>query len=188
MAARADAVGLDDLAEVMPDAPPHEVDDAAQRFWRWVDGDFKPVGGMPGLAATLHHLSTFWDQRHLNNIALFHFADLEVDLDAEMRRLARILGIEVPEENWPSLVSAATFDSMRGRAHQLAPQVKVAGFWHDNTKFFNTGRSGQWRTVIGDKELAHYTARLRQLARPDLAAWAQHGWRAGSTTTPFKSA
>jgi hypothetical protein len=35
-----------------------------------VDGDFKPVGGMPGLGATLHHLRTFWARRHLNNIAL----------------------------------------------------------------------------------------------------------------------
>jgi hypothetical protein len=184
IAARAAAVGLDDLVEVLPDGPPPKIDDPVARFWRWVDADFKPVGGGSSLAATIHHLRTFWDRRDLDNVALFHFADMDADLGAEMRRLAAVVGIDVPDAIWPSLVSAATFDSMRGRADQLAPQVKVAGFWRDNTKFFNTGMSGQWRAVIGDEQIPRYAARLHQLASPDLAAWAQGGWGGSPSATP----
>ena len=129
-------------------------------------------------------MSTFWARRHLDNVALFHFADLEADLDAEMRRLAGILRIEVDEGKWPSLVAAATFDNMKARADDLAPQVKVAGFWHDNAQFFHAGQSGQWRTLISDQELPRYQARLRELAGPDLAVWAEGGWRACSSDVP----
>ena len=175
--ARAEAVGLDDLAELLPDGVPPEIDDPIERFWQWVDEDAGPNGAVSGLARTLHHLHTFWDRRQLNNVALFHFADLEVDLGNEMRRLAGILNIDVPEPRWSSLVAAATFDSMRWRADELAPQVKVKGFWHDDGKFFNRGLSGQWRTIISDQDLPRYNTRIRELAAPDLADWAHCGWR-----------
>ena len=176
ISARAEAVGLDDLAELFPDGPPPQVDDPNERFQRWVEADFTPVGGFLSLAGTIHHLSTFWDRRDLGNIALFHYSDLKVDLDAEMHRLARELGIVVDEARWPSLVSAATFESMRNRADELAPAIEVPGFWHDNNRFFNKGVSGQWRSVIGDDQLRSYQRRLEELAPPDLARWAIGGW------------
>ena len=49
------------------------------------------------------------------------YADLEDDLDAQMRRLAGCLGIPVPERKWPTLVHAARFPAMRQRAESLAP-------------------------------------------------------------------
>jgi hypothetical protein len=178
MAARAQAVGLDDLAEVLPGGPPPPIDDPVERFWQWVDADFSPDGQPTGLAGTVHTLQSFWDRRHLGNVALFHFSDLEADLAAEMRRLAGVLSIEVDEAKWPPLVAAATFANMRARADQLAPQVKVAGFWHDNAAFFHAGKSGQWRALLSDQQLSRYDARLHQLTTPDLATWASGGWRA----------
>ena len=181
IAARAKAIGLDDLAEIFPDGPPPQVDDPNERFQRWVEADSAPVGGLPSLAGTIHHLSTFWDRRHLGNIALFHYSDLKADLDAEMHRLAQELGILVDEARWPSLVSAATFERMRDRADELAPAIEVPGFWHDNNRFFNKGLSGQWRSVIGSDQLRRYQTRLEELAPPELARWATGGWRASAS-------
>jgi len=174
--ARADAVGLDDLAELMPDGIPVRADDPIERFWKWIEDD-APHDDVSGLVGLLHHLSTFWDKRDLPNVVLFHYADLQRDLDGEMRRLAEALDIAVRDDVWPTLVQAATFDQMRDRASELAPQVTVDGFWQDSTRFFNKGSSGQWQAFFGPDEVARYEARLKQLARPDLAEWLHTGFR-----------
>ena len=67
------------------------------------------------------HAADAWSRRHEGNVLLFHYADLSADLEAEMRRLAGRLGIEVPEQTWPMLVAAASFENMRSHADDLAP-------------------------------------------------------------------
>jgi len=174
--ARAAAVGLDDLAELLPDGPPPRTGDPVQRFWEWVDADAPPTEILTSLKGTLHHLGSFWSQRDSSNVVLFHFADMQADLDREMRRLAAALAIPIDEGRWAALVSAATFDHMRTRATELAPQVKIDGFWNDTSRFFNQGSSGQWRSVIGTGEVERYDARVRKLSTPELAEWVHTGW------------
>ena len=176
--ARAAAVGIDDIEEVMPDGPPIPAADPRDRFWQWIDDEAASVGGLTGLAGTLQHLSTFWAARREPNVALFHYADLQADLEGEFRALAAVLGIEVPEDKVPALVAAARFDSMRSRASELAPQVKVEGFWNDDYRFFHVGESGQWQQFMGPEDTERYENRLRQLASPDLIAWVHAGKKA----------
>ena len=178
--ARALAVGLDDLAELMPDGSPPRVEDPVERFRQWIEDDPSSQENPSGLAGMLHHLSTFWDNRQTANVVLFHFEDLRADLSAEMRRLAAVLGIGIDEDRWPTLVSAATFERMRERAPQLAPQIKVAGFWNDTSRFFNQGSSGQWRSFMSAEDVERYHVRVRELATPELAAWVHTGWRSRS--------
>jgi hypothetical protein len=160
-----------------PSDQPEALDSAAnpvQRFWRWVE-DEAPPG--EGLELLLHHLATFWERREAANVMLFHYADLQADLAGEMRRLARRLRIEVDERAWPGLAAEAGFDRMRGRAAEVAPQVTLTGLWDDPSQFFHRGASGQWRTFLGAGDLDRYTARVRQLAAPELAAWAHKAGR-----------
>ena len=178
---RAAAVGLDDLPEVMPDGPPIPAEDPRERFWQWVEDDHAPGGGTSTLMGTLHHLSTFWDAREEPNIVLFHYSDLKDDLEGQFRRLADTLEIELDEEAVPDLVKAATFDSMRDRAEQLAPEVKTDGFWNDTNRFFHVGGSGQWQQLMGPGDADRYEARVRELAAPDLAAWVHVGKQALTT-------
>ncbi len=177
LGARVAAVGRDDLAELAPGRRPKLSREPAQRFWDWVDDDAAASELPASLKGTLHHLDTFWSKREHPNIHLFHFADLQADLDAEMRCLATALAIEIDEDRWPALVSSATFESMRARAPELAPQVKIAGFWNDTDRFFHQGTSGQWRSLLGPADLERYEARVRELSSPDLAAWVHTGWR-----------
>lgn len=170
MATRAAAVGLDDLAELMPDGPLERSDDPHERYRRYVTDDDAATGGPPTLAGVLHHMAAFWELRERPNVILLHYADLKADLDGQMRLVAARLGIEVPEERWPDLVRAATFDSMRERAVELAP-ASPAGIWQDTTRFFNKGTSGQWRDMLGDEDLELYRRRADQLADPALLAW-----------------
>ncbi len=171
LAARERAVGLDDLRpEDLPTPPP---EDPVERFWAWVDYE-EPWG----LKGNLEHLQTFWDRRDEPNVALFHYADLLADLDGQLRRLATVLDVDVPEERWATLVQAATFGEMKARADVLAPDT-LHGLWKDNSAFFHAGTTGRWREWVGDADMGPYHERVAALVEPDLAHWAHHGWLGG---------
>jgi aryl sulfotransferase len=153
-----------------PPPPRPTFDDLRQAAAHWIDEDAPLEGVSMGLAGVIHHLRGFWAARHRDDVILLHYDDLQVDLEGEMRRLAGRLGIEVPEERWPALVKAATFSEMRGRAETHAPDTANA-IWKSTEDFFKNGTSGQWSDVFDDELLAHYEARLRALAPPDLVEW-----------------
>ena len=167
---RVEVAGMDDFAELMPDGPPVQATDPIDRFWEWMQSD-SDLGGLPAL---LHHLRTFWDRRDDDNVALFHYADMKEDLDGQMRRLASVLEIDVDEGRWNELVAAATFERMRDRAEELAPQV-THGFWNEIGRFFNKGSSGQWRSFFDDDDRARYETLVQSLAPADLLAWLHRG-------------
>ncbi len=111
---RAAAVGLDDLAELMPDGIPMPSEDPMVRFWEWMESEHlseEDVSGLPGL---LHHFDTFWQRRDDDHVALFHYADMKADLAGSMRRLAGVLGVDVDDATLDRLVHAAGFEEMRG--------------------------------------------------------------------------
>jgi aryl sulfotransferase len=164
------AAGPGGPPSLTPGGVPPRDENPIERFWRWAEDDAPPC---EGLELLLHHLGTFWDRRHAANVVLVHYADLE----GEMRRLARLLGIVIGKDAWPGLAAEARFDRMRDRADEVVPQVTMDGLWHDTSRFFNRGTSGQWRMFLGPEDVDRYEARVRRLATPDLAAWAHGGWR-----------
>lgn len=89
----------------------------------WIAASPDPRQEMDSLPGVLWHLSDAWTRRDEPNILLVHYADLAVDLDGEMRRIADRLGIPVNEQIMPTLVDAATFDRMKTRADQLVGGV-----------------------------------------------------------------
>lgn len=91
-----------------------------------------------------------------------------------MKRIAKFLNIEVPDQLWPELVAAASFDNMKSKADRLAPQV-TSNVWKDVGQFFNKGTSGQWRDILGDKELELYEQVMSERLHPDLANWLENG-------------
>ena len=146
----------------------------------YINGDAAPwvasrdprddLDSLPGL---LWHLSDAWARRTEPNVLLVHYDELSADLGGQMRRVARWLGLEVPGAVWPDLVTAASFEGMRGNADRLVP---TAGVFKSNAAFFRRGRSGAGREVPSDAEIARYHDRVAGLAPPDLLAWL-HGPR-----------
>ena len=171
-AALAEAAAIDGRPMPVPPAPPDPALDQSDRarMLRWMFDDTPPTMSGPTLLAAVKHVQGFWDLRHSDNVVLLHYEDLKADLEGEMRRLADRLAIEVPEDRWPMLVHAASFDEMRRRAALLVPYVQKHA-WLDNADFFKKGRSGEWRDVLGDDDLRLYDARAASLAPPDLLAW-----------------
>jgi aryl sulfotransferase len=98
-----------------------------------------------------------------------HYDDLAADLQGEMARLAKRLGIPVSDDQWAQLVRAAAFDQMRSRADQLAPDV--LGILKDRGRFFRQGRSGVGRDSLSEDEYAHYLAAATRLSPADMLRW-----------------
>jgi aryl sulfotransferase len=168
---RAQAVGLDDLAELGP--PPVAEPDPAVRFRDFVRATPEPGQGLT-LASFLHHLDTAWQHRHQPNIAMFHYADYRTDLPGELIRMATALHIDLSPERACELAAEAGIERMRERADVVVPNAS-SGQWKDVKGFLRAGASGEWRDRCNDDDLAEYEARVAELVSPDLAAWAHLG-------------
>jgi aryl sulfotransferase len=135
----------------------------------WAAATADPRAELDSLPGVLHHLTDAWRRRDDERVVLVHYDDLCADLSGEMRRVADRLGIDVPEAVWPSLVGAATFDRMRERADQVAPDP--AGILRDRARFFRRGTSGAGEEVLPPDALRRYRERVADLAPPGLVGW-----------------
>ncbi len=170
----------------------------------WVESQDRPDDQLDSLAGVIWHLSDAWARRTSPRpadhgqpdpgqagpgqgrpadggqrpaVVLVHYDDLCADLDGQMRHLAGLLGIAVPESAWPGLVRAATFDQMRARAKAQVPDP--AGVLKDPAAFFRRGCSGAGHEILTSAESARYYARTARLAPPDLLDWLHRGSQAG---------
>ncbi len=123
------------------------------------------LDSLPGL---MWHLSDAWARRREPNVMLVHYDDLSADLAGQMHRIADRLGISIPDQAWPALVQAATFEAMRSSADRL---VGNPGVLKSTAAFFRRGSSGAAREILSDDEIAAYHARAAQLAPEDMLGW-----------------
>lgn len=135
----------------------------------WVDETADPIASLDSLAGVMRHLEDAWSRRHESNVVLLRYVDFLSDLETQMRGLAEALGLPSDGANWPELVQAASFEQMRARASDLAPDP--LGVFKDRTAFFRRGSSGAGRESLSDDEYATYLTRLHQLGSPDLLRW-----------------
>lgn len=152
--------------------PPDDIHD----FWEtWVSrGLFEhEVGGYP-YWSHLSNVQSWWDFKHVPNIEFFHYNDFLNDTEPEIRRLAAFLEIEVPEEYWPRIIDAISFESMRARGEEYVPTGGQAWKGGTNT-FLNKGTNGRWRDVLSDEQLAQYDVLCEAALTPDCRAWLEHG-------------
>ncbi len=95
------------------------------------------------------------------------------DLAGVMRRVARILEIEVSAPRLAEL-AAASFENMKRNAAQFVPDPGRLA-WRQDTAFFARSANAQWREVLSASGLALYDARLRDLLPAADARWLNHG-------------
>lgn len=168
LALRAEAHGMEDLAELPP--MPAPIEDPVERWWAYMTTRARSPEFASNLELYARHAAAAWERRFEPNLVLVHYSDLQQDLDGEIRRIAKRLGIEVAEQRWPELVEAASFSSMRARAGALVPNA--GKIWVDDAGFFHRGTSGQWRDLVGDDVDERYWPIVRELIPDDeLLSW-----------------
>ena len=162
------------LDEGLPVRLPYP-EDPEEAFLLWLD-DPAPVERIGSrLSSVVHHLQTVWAERDRPNVELFHYADLLRDPEGQLRRLAAALGIAVEEAQWPALLEATSFESMRTHADLAAPNA-VHGLWHDSSRFFAEARQGSWRTLLSDAAIKRYEQRITELCPdPQFRRWLHEG-------------
>ncbi len=136
----------------------------------WIASDDDPPRYSMSLPGAMRHLSDAWARRGEPNVLLVHYDDLLADLEGQMRRLAGRLGIAVPEQSWPVLAGAATFERMRDRKDILPPPPRIVADTA-SFSFFRRGTSGAGREILSDEEMASYYARAARFAPPDMIEW-----------------
>ncbi len=158
-----------------PPADHEEAPEDMGDFLRWfIDNHEQPTGSGPyGLDDYCNQVRTYWNARDEPNVHLFHYGDMWNDLDAEMRRVAAALNVEIDEESWPSFVDAATLGSMRARASDAAPDAHL-GLWKSTESFFKQGGTREWASLLSEADLQHFDDRLHELAA-DAYDWVLHG-------------
>jgi aryl sulfotransferase len=119
---------------------------------------------------------SYWEKRREPNLLIVHYADMKADLEGEMRRIAQFLDIDIPEDLWPSLVDAATFDTMKKNGAALLPGT-TARWDKGPDRFLNSGTNGRWRDALGADDVARYEARVKTELSPGLARWLENGRR-----------
>lgn len=122
----------------------------------------------------LHHVRTWWEWRHLDDVLFVHFNDLLTDLEGEMRRVADFLDVTIPEREWPARVERATFASMRRRAAEVVPGGGRS-FKGGAETFLHRGTNGRWKGVLGEDDLALWQAAVERQLAPACAHWLEHG-------------
>jgi aryl sulfotransferase len=120
-----------------------------------------------------HHLATWWAARDLPNIMFVHYGDLLTDIDAEMRRIAAFLDIEVNEEAWPEILRVVRIESMREDAQRDGDRASMT-FERGAASFFYKGTNGRWRDTLTDDDLALYEQAASTLD-PNLRSWLEGG-------------
>ena len=120
-----------------------------------------------------HHLATWWAARDASNIMFVHYGDLLGDTEAEMRRIAEFLTIEVDEDVWPALVADVGLDAMREEARGDDDPSSMI-FEGGAARFFYKGTNGRWRDTLTDDDLARYDQAATALD-PTLRAWLEGG-------------
>ncbi len=164
------AAGPSDIDNSLPIQPREPPACERERIHGWIEDRTPVTETSVSLSANLHHLGTFFERRDEPNVVLLHYTDLKMDLEGEMRALAARLSIDVDEALWPSLVHAATFESMKQRARDTGPN-QTECVWVDRDRFFHRGRQGEWRSRFDPELLRRYHERAAGIASPDLLAW-----------------
>ena len=161
---------------IEPPERPELPDDLNERFKLWLTVGANPweADGYP-YWSVFSHAQTFWTYRQLPNLHFLHYSDLKLDLSGQMKRLAKLLGIEVDEALWSSLVDSASFASMRANADSIAPDTNHNA-WKDNQGFFNKGENAQWRNLLSAEMLALYEQVRDQRAPGDFGQWLESGY------------
>ena len=168
---------LDEISVKDPkfgDPYPRAAEDPADFFHSWISDEVNDGQGDRG-ASFFEVEKSYWAARHDLNLLLVHYADLKQDRESEMKRVAEFLDIEIPNALWPSLIEAASFETMRRQGSELIPALQMLWGNQGSNLFFNKGMNRRWEGVFKSEDLALYDAKVRTSFTPELAHWIAHG-------------
>jgi aryl sulfotransferase len=147
----------------------------ADAFADWLKTERTPPRwDLVSLESITHFFKSYWQYRHLPNIHIFHYSDMQRDLPKVVKQMADALGLPFTDAEIKQFADAASFDVMKKNADQFAPESGT-GMWKAESAFFATGKNQQWKNQLSEEELAAFDVRLKALLPAEEAAWLLSG-------------
>ncbi len=176
-----DAIGMAD--ETISRTFPRPPTTAREFFLYWINDGDKNRPSMMSFDGFFALERSFWSERRRANLLLVHYNDLKADLSGEMKRIADFLGIETPDDLWPQLVEAASFQAMKRDGGVLLAGAERA-FRNGHETFLHSGTNNRWHGVLTDGDLDLYERKVSAELSPSLSRWLREGrLRAGDPTS-----
>ena len=143
---------------------------AREYFLNWVE-----TKGLELFPYTFwHYLKSWWAIRDLPNVLIVHYNEMKEDLSGQMHRVAEFLGINVPDDQWPTLLEHCGFAYMKANANQMAP-LGGAPWEGGGDTFINKGTNGRWHEDLTTEDVARYESRACDELGEDLARFVATG-------------
>lgn len=174
-----DTIGIAD--ETIGRPSPRPPTTAREFFLYWIADGGK---NMPRMSDDFFDIErSFWSERRRANLLFVHYNDLKTDLSDEMKRIADFLSIETPDELWPELVDAASFEAMKRDGGVLMAGAERS-FRSGHETFLFRGTNNRWFGVLTNTDLDLYERKANALLSPSLSRWLREGrMRAGDPSS-----
>ncbi len=118
-------------------------------------------------------LAAWWPLRHAPNVAMLHYADLVRDPEANIRRIADVLGFEVAESDWPAVLEHTSFRWMKDHEDRFELRDVTEVPILDPGGMIRKGRVGG---STDDGITSEVSARIATLGREIVADPAARAW------------
>ncbi|KJZ74634.1 hypothetical protein HIM_05984 [Hirsutella minnesotensis 3608] len=86
-----------------------------------------------------HHVLSWWEYRDADNILFLHYEHLKRNTRAELEKIAKFLGLDIPLERMDEIEGSIGFSAMKNTEFSAMKGVKEFG------KFFRKGEIGSWK-------------------------------------------
>lgn len=159
---------LNDTPGLVGDPIPRPPDDVLDFWKQWLEEDGKPFWSF------WDNIKTWWAIKDLPNVMFVHFNDLKIDMSGEMRRMAKFLETDVPDDKWPDVVKHCTFDYMKDNATNCVPLG--GAFWEGGAStFIHKGTNGRWKDLLSDEDSKAYEKMAEEKLGKECADWLKNG-------------
>lgn len=122
-----------------------------------------------------HFYRSYWPYRDLPNVHIHHYTDMKNELQRAIGSMALALGVSYSDAQLAEFAEAASFESMKSKADQFAPESGT-GMWKKEMDFFANGSSRQWQDQLSADDLAAFDKRIGELLDEDDVNWMLNGY------------
>lgn len=115
-------------------------------------------------------MASWWPLRERSNVLLLHFADMKRDHEGSVRTIAKFLGFEPSEAQWPTILECTSFAWMKQHDRKFdATTVTEVPFWQSGA-MVRKGQVGAAREDGVSEAIAEdFAARGREFLRDEAA-------------------